>query len=39
MRVDEVSNQYLDKYRAWQRKFNGLEDGSAAKRVVKRVWG
>ncbi len=39
MRIDEVSNQYLDKYRAWQRKFNGLEDGSAAKRVVKRVWG
>jgi len=38
-RIDKVSNQYLDKYRAWQRKFNGLEDGGAAKRVVKRVWG
>ncbi|MCX8528693.1 MAG: CDP-glycerol glycerophosphotransferase family protein [Rhodoluna sp.] len=38
-RLDAISNQYLDKYRAWQQKFNDLEDGKAAKRVVKRVWG
>jgi CDP-glycerol glycerophosphotransferase (TagB/SpsB family) len=27
------------KYSAWRKKFNPLEDGFAAKRVVDAVWG
>ena len=39
LKLDAIANQYLDKYRAWQKKFNDLEDGKASKRVVERVWG
>ena len=38
-RIDAISTEYVPKYRAWQQKFNDLEDGRAAERVVKRVWG
>ncbi|MEN9342512.1 MAG: hypothetical protein RIR24_99 [Actinomycetota bacterium] len=38
-RIDQVSKLYEDRYRAWQKKFNGLEDGGSAARVVDRVWG
>jgi CDP-glycerol glycerophosphotransferase len=38
-RIDQVSKDYEAKYRAWQQKFNSLEDGNAAKRVVDIVWG
>lgn len=38
-RIDQVSKLYEKRYRAWQRKFNGLEDGRSAARVVDRVWG
>ena len=39
LKLDAIANQYLNKYRAWQKKFNDLEDGQASKRVVERVWG
>jgi CDP-glycerol glycerophosphotransferase len=38
-RIDQVSRDYEARYRAWQQKFNSLEDGNAAKRVVDIVWG
>jgi CDP-glycerol glycerophosphotransferase len=38
-RIDQVSKEYETRYRAWQQKFNSLEDGNAAKRVVDIVWG
>jgi CDP-glycerol glycerophosphotransferase len=38
-RLDQFSKQYEAKYRAWQQKFNHLEDGHAAARVVDIVWG
>jgi CDP-glycerol glycerophosphotransferase len=38
-RIDQVSKDYETRYRAWQQKFNSLEDGNAAKRVVDIVWG
>lgn len=37
-RIDEISDQYGQKYRAWQQKFNSLEDGKAAARVVDIVF-
>jgi CDP-glycerol glycerophosphotransferase len=38
-RIDQVSKLYEKRYRAWQNKFNGLEDGKSAARVVDLVWG
>ncbi len=38
-RIDQISKLYEPRYRAWQEKFNSLEDGNAAKRVVDIVWG
>ena len=38
-RIDQVSKLHETRYRAWQAKFNGLEDGNSSKRVVDRVWG
>jgi len=38
-RIEQISKLYEPRYRAWQQKFNSLEDGSAAKRVVDIVWG
>lgn len=38
-RIDQVSIEFEDRYRDWQQKFNSLEDGNAAKRVVDLVWG
>jgi CDP-glycerol glycerophosphotransferase (TagB/SpsB family) len=38
-RIDQVSKLYEKRYRAWQKKFNGLEDGKSAARVVDQVWG
>ena len=39
-RCDEkVSKLYEKRYRAWQQKFNSLEDGGSAARVVDLVWG
>ena len=38
-RIDQISKQYEPRYRAWQQKFNSLEDGNATKRVVDIVWG
>lgn len=38
-RIDQLSKEYEPRYRAWQHKFNSLEDGNAAKRVVDQVWG
>lgn len=37
--IDRISGEYAAKYRAWQAKFDHLEDGFAAGRVVERVWG
>ena len=38
-RIEQISKLYEPRYRAWQQKFNSLEDGNAAKRVVDIVWG
>jgi CDP-glycerol glycerophosphotransferase len=38
-KLDQISTHYEHKYRAWQQKFNHLEDGRAAARVVDIVWG
>lgn len=38
-RIEQISKLYEPRYRAWQAKFNSLEDGNAAKRVVDIVWG
>ena len=38
-RIDQVSLDYQSRYLAWQKRFNSLEDGSAAKRVVAEVFG
>jgi CDP-glycerol glycerophosphotransferase len=38
-KLDQISKTYEQKYRAWQQKFNHLEDGRAAARVVDIVWG
>lgn len=32
--IERVKAEYAQRYRAWQQKFNHLEDGQAAKRVV-----
>jgi len=37
-KIDSISKKYADKYRAWQHKFNSLEDGRAAARVVENVF-
>ena len=37
-RIDAVSLEYQDRYRAWQQQFNALESGNAAKRVVADVF-
>lgn len=37
-KLPEVSKSYGQKYSAWQAKFNALEDGLAAKRVVEQVF-
>lgn len=37
-RIDQVSKLHESRYRAWQAKFNSLEDGNSAKRVVDLVW-
>ena len=37
-KIDAISKTYADKYRAWQHKFNSLEDGGAAARVVENVF-
>jgi CDP-glycerol glycerophosphotransferase len=37
--IDRISGEYAAKYRAWQAKFDHLEDGFAARRAVERVWG
>ena len=37
-RIDEISAEYSVKYRAWQQKFNSLEDGKAAARVADIVF-
>lgn len=37
-KIDSISKNYADKYRAWQQKFNSLEDGRAAARVVENVF-
>ena len=37
--ISRISADYAPEYRAWQAKFDHLEDGFAAKRVVERVWG
>ncbi len=39
LKLDSIAKAYQKKYRAWQNKFNALEDGKAAKRVVSKVWG
>jgi CDP-glycerol glycerophosphotransferase len=36
--LDEVSQNYQDKYRNWQLKFDAHEDGKAASRVINRVF-
>ncbi len=36
--IERISNEYHSLYRAWQQKFNALEDGHAAKRVVEIVF-
>ena len=38
-RIGQVSKLYEKRYRAWQKKFNSLEDGHSASRVVDIVWG
>ena len=37
-KLETISSEYHAKYRAWQQKFNSLEDGHAAKRVVDIVF-
>jgi CDP-glycerol glycerophosphotransferase len=37
-KIDSISKKYADKYRAWQHRFNSLEDGRAAARVVENVF-
>ena len=37
-RIDQISLEYQEKYLAWQHKFNSLEDGGAAQRVVAEVF-
>jgi CDP-glycerol glycerophosphotransferase len=37
--IGKIEKRYEKKYREWQEKFNSLEDGYAAKRVVSTVWG
>ncbi len=37
-KLETISSEYHAKYRAWQQKFNSLEDGHAAKRVVDTVF-
>jgi CDP-glycerol glycerophosphotransferase len=37
-KLETISSEYHAKYRAWQQKFNSLEDGQAAKRVVDTVF-
>ena len=39
LKIDSIASSYQKKYRAWQKKFNSLEDGKAARRVVAKVWG
>jgi CDP-glycerol glycerophosphotransferase len=37
--LDEDKSEYKSKYAAWRKRFNALDDGQAAKRVVDQVWG
>lgn len=37
--LNEISQQYAGKYAAWKAKFNALEDGKAAERVVAAMFG
>lgn len=37
-KIESFSKSYNDKYRAWQQKFNSLEDGKASARVVENVF-
>ncbi|MFM6963908.1 MAG: CDP-glycerol glycerophosphotransferase family protein [Micrococcales bacterium] len=38
-RIDQISLEYQARYRDWQKRFNALEDGKAAARVVDAVFG
>jgi CDP-glycerol glycerophosphotransferase len=38
-RLPELAVEYRDRYRAWQHKFNALEDGKASARVVDVLFG
>lgn len=37
--IPSLKKMFAKKYRSWNAKFNALEDGYAAKRVVDQVWG
>ena len=37
--LDQLSRDFPARYRSWQQKFDALEDGNAAARVVDAVWG
>lgn len=37
--LDQINQTYQSKYQAWQSRFNSLEDGQSAERVVSIVWG
>ena len=38
-RLPQIISAFAPKYAAWKQRFNSLEDGSSAKRVVDIVWG
>ena len=38
-KLPATAKTFQSAYKHWQRKFNALEDGSAAKRVTSAVWG
>jgi len=37
--LDQINQTYQSKYQAWKSRFNSLEDGHSAERVVSIVWG
>jgi len=37
--LSQISTAYEAKYRAWQQRFDSLEDGHSSERVVSIVWG
>lgn len=37
-KLPEMSKTFQKRYKAWQAKFNSLEDGAASKRVIQAVW-